>query len=76
MASKSIAVGAREHHGHCNVCGTCLMFRAQIHRCPEEIDPEVLAVFLSDQRPQDVRVREPLPNGFQVVRHNAAGCEY
>lgn len=56
-------------HPHCDVCGSCLMWGRLGHRCwgDTPMDPEVAEVFHADMRPQDARVREPLPRGYQTV---------
>lgn len=55
-------------HKHCPVCGACLMFSAQIHKCPKRIDPAILEVMLLDMQPKEgIRLRHQLPDGFQIT---------
>jgi hypothetical protein len=37
-------------HGHCGVCGACLLQRDQLHKCPgaEPMRPDILEVFLEE----------------------------
>jgi hypothetical protein len=71
MAGKCLKASASKRHtkGHedCPVCGTCLMFAAQIHRCPKAVDPDVLEVFMLDSHPKGSRATRPSrsPLGFQ-----------
>ena len=71
MAGKSLLrpiSNSNVGHKHCPTCGTCLMHSAQVHRCPERVDPEVLEVMLMDMKPWDRSLlRQTVPDGFQEV---------
>lgn len=34
-------------HEHCGVCGACLLHKDQLHRCPQPVELEILAVYLA-----------------------------
>lgn len=62
MADKS-AVIHKTQHEHCEVCGACFIagITKAIHKCPEAIDLNILAVFLADSERLPARsVRVPI----------------
>lgn len=56
-------------HEHCGVCGGCLLFPAQLHRCPETVRPDILAVYLLDSQ----RVNVPNVSTRDVKSPHAEG---
>ena len=67
VLSRPIIDNSNTGHRHCEICGSCLMFAAQIHRCPTQPNPKVLEVMLMDMKPWDRSMLRLVPDGFQEV---------
>ena len=67
MASKSVLNS--QTHAHCETCGSCFLYplEAQLHRCPEPVRPDILAVMLLEMKPWDRSMFRRMPDGFQTA---------
>lgn len=46
-------------HEHCGVCGACFLQPAQLHKCPEPVRLDILAVFVADSQRVNVFNAQP-----------------
>jgi hypothetical protein len=74
----------KHQHEHCGVCGACMIFDAQLHRCPQAVRVDILAVFVAEtQREYGKPVRpkatrkflEDSTDGTYSTNSNAAQAE-